>query len=43
MGADDDALGERLVHGHGEPAAQCGSAEQEQAIPGISAKGRPRL
>lgn len=29
--ADDDALGERLVHRHGEPAAQFGLAEREQA------------
>jgi len=28
--ADDDALGERLVHGHGEPAPEFGLAQQEQ-------------
>ena len=33
MVADDDALGERLVHGHGEPAPQLGLAEEEQAEP----------
>ena len=33
--ADDDALGERLVDGHGEPAPEFGLAEQEQTEPGL--------
>jgi hypothetical protein len=37
MVAHDDALGEGLVHGHGEPPAQLGEPHQQetQAVVGI--------
>jgi hypothetical protein len=31
--AHDDALGERLVHGHGDPAPELGLADEDEAEP----------
>ena len=33
MASDDDALGEGFMHGHGQPVAQHGEADEQQAEP----------